>query len=82
MRHIRDGKLRFINVSTGKRKRYRFTQKNLLSFIENQKTRDQPKCPSISPKTARRRSISSTSRSMVVAFTALPKPEPKKKPKP
>jgi hypothetical protein len=75
MAHVRAGRLRFINISTTtKNKRYRFTQKNLDTFIENQKVREVPKCQS----TSKVKSIAMTSSSTVVAFSALQKPKTKK----
>ena len=78
MGHVHAGRLRFINVGTAKRKSYRFTPKNLRTFIENQKERAAP-CPSTNlPKV---HSTPTTSKSTVVAFTALQKPGTKKTPK-
>jgi hypothetical protein len=80
MAHVRAGRLRFINIANGKvRKRYRFTPKNLETFIQNQKVKEVPPCQSISVKAPH--SIATTSNSTVVAFSALQKPKTKRMPK-
>ena len=79
MAHVAAGRLRFINVGTEKRKVHRFTTYNLQTFIENQKVREVPKCPSI--KTPALHSTSTISKPGAVAFTALQKPGTGKTPK-
>ena len=73
MEHVKAGRLRFINIGTLRRRRYRFTAKNLATFIENQKVREAPACPSIRAQKAR--STAMISNSTVIAFTAQQKPE-------
>ena len=48
MGHVAAGRLRFINVGNATRKKHRFTTYSLQTFIENQKVRETPKCPSSS----------------------------------
>ena len=72
MEHIRAGRLRFINIGSGKtRKRHRFTSYNLMTFIENQKVRETPACQST--KALDPHFTDTTSKSSTVAFTALQK---------
>ncbi|MBE7731463.1 helix-turn-helix domain-containing protein [Devosia faecipullorum] len=78
MKHVSEGRLRFIGSGTGKvRRHYRFTQKNLTTFTQNQKVRKTPICPSLPP--LKHPSTSTSSKSTVVSFAALQKPGPKKK---
>ncbi|WP_442967186.1 helix-turn-helix domain-containing protein [Rhizobium sp. GN54] len=79
MKHVREGRLRYINVGTEGRKARRFSAYNLSTFIETQKVRETPKCPST--KAPKALSTSTTFKSNVVAFSALPKPATKKTPK-
>ncbi|MFM7335862.1 MAG: helix-turn-helix domain-containing protein [Tabrizicola sp.] len=79
MHHVRSGRLRFINVGTDKRKSYRFTPKNLRSFIENQKVREVPSCLSFQTKKA---SSKSTLSFGAYGFSEVPKPKTAGKPKP
>lgn len=78
MGHVHAGRLRFINIGSAKRKSYRFTPKNLRTFIENQKEREVPKCQSFPTKKA---SIKSTSSFGVTGFSAMQKPGTAAKPK-
>jgi hypothetical protein len=72
--HVASGALRYVALGHGrKRPRRMFTDADLDAFINNQSRRDAP-CPS-SPSRARRISTS-TSESVVIAFTAAPKPRP------
>ena len=67
--YVRDGELRYINVGRGTKKQRRmFTDEDIDDFIQGRGKRDVP-CQSTSTKTAR--SITSTSGSRVLAFTAL-----------
>ncbi|WP_126978511.1 helix-turn-helix domain-containing protein [Frigidibacter oleivorans] len=79
MSHVHAGRLRFINIGTAKRKSYRFTPKNLSTFIANQKVRETPKCLSLQIKKA---SIKLTSSLKDTGFSAMPKPGTGAKPKP
>ncbi|WP_442872907.1 helix-turn-helix domain-containing protein [Aurantimonas sp. C2-3-R2] len=75
--HVKLGRIRSIVVGSGtKRKTRRFTSKNIASFIENQKVRETPACPST--KAPNHHSTGTTSKSTVVAFSALQKPGTKK----
>ena len=66
---VRDGELRYVNVGRGsKRPRYAFTDADIQELIDKRKTREVP-CPCTSPKSPRRIS-GTTSRSLVVGFTA------------
>jgi hypothetical protein len=76
--HVASGKLRFIDVGTKTRRMYRFTEYNLTTFIENQKVRLEPPCPS--SKTLEVPITGSTSKSGAVAFSAVPRPQTKKRP--
>ena len=81
MEHIRTGRLRFINIGSGtQRKRHRFTSYNLMTFIENQKIREVPQCPSTSASKAKPTAL--TSNSKAVDFLAIQKPQTGKTPKP
>lgn len=79
MRHVKAGRISYVNIGTATRKAYRFTANNLKIFIENQKTCE------VSPCLYTRNLIphftNTTSTSNPVAFTALQKPETKKRPK-
>ena len=68
---VRDGEVGFVNVGRGKKKpRILFTQADRDEFIERRRARKSPpSCQSIGRKA--RRSISTTSGSEVVAFSAL-----------
>ncbi|SCX27238.1 helix-turn-helix domain-containing protein [Agrobacterium rosae] len=77
MRHVEDGRIRYVNVGTEKRKQYRFTDYMLEQFITNNKRREKKPCPSTSPKAPPITVASSNS--TVIAFTSLQKPLPKKK---
>lgn len=77
--HVSAGRIRYVNLGTEKRKAYRFTPKNLATFIEHQKIREVPKCPSFPTKKA---SIKSTSFFGATVFSEVPKPGTGKKPKP
>ncbi|CCV03324.1 hypothetical protein MESS2_1030181 [Mesorhizobium metallidurans STM 2683] len=75
--HIELGRIRSIIVGTGKkRKRRRFTDKNIQSFIEGQKLREAPPCQSI--KAPKAHTTPMTSNSTVVAFSVLQKPGTRK----
>ncbi|WP_455189999.1 helix-turn-helix domain-containing protein [Foliimonas ilicis] len=78
--HVRFGRIRSIIVGSGKkRSTRRFTDKNIASFIENQKVREVAPCQSSStPKVP---SIKLSSISTVIPFEALQKPATKKKQK-
>jgi hypothetical protein len=66
---VRDGELRYINIGRGsKRPRYAFTDADINELIEKRQTREAT-CPSTNPK-SRRRISSTTSKSIVVGFTA------------
>src|SRR4030081_3224091 len=66
---VSDGEIGYINVGRGKvKRRIMFTEGDLADFIQRRAQRDVP-CRSTSTKTAR--SITSTSNTSVVAFTAL-----------
>ncbi|GAB1581722.1 helix-turn-helix domain-containing protein [Phyllobacterium phragmitis] len=80
MKHVNEGRLRFINIGIGGRRQLRFTPYNLQTFLENQKVREVPKCPST--KAPKALSTSTTFKSTVVAFSALPKPKAGKTPRP
>ncbi|WP_430676915.1 helix-turn-helix domain-containing protein [Mesorhizobium album] len=83
MRHIRAGRIRYINVALpgASRKQYRFTDYILKQFSQKQQQREVPaSCQSI--KAPKVHSTAMTSSSTVVAFSALQKPGAKKKPKP
>jgi hypothetical protein len=78
--HVRCGRIRCVLVGNGtKRKRRKFTAKNINSFIEGQKVREVPQCPST--KKAKAPTIAMTSGSTVIAFTAIQKQKANAKPK-
>jgi hypothetical protein len=77
---VRDGELRYVNIGRGaKRPRYAFTDADINQLIEKRQTREAT-CPSIGPKNPRRIS-GSTSKSLVVGFTALRNAQIARKPK-
>jgi hypothetical protein len=81
MAHVRAGRLRFINIANGtKRKRYRFTPKNIETFIQNQKVREVPLC--LFTSTPKVPFTLMTSNSAAIGFTALQKLKASGKPKP
>ena len=66
---VHDGELHYVNVGRGsKRPRYRFTEADINELIEKRKELGK-KCQSTDPKSPRRTS-GSTSKSLVVGFTA------------
>ena len=67
MKHVREGRLRFINIGTVDRKAYRFTTYNLTTFIEKQKTTETPECQST--KALKAHFTGTISKSTVVAFS-------------
>lgn len=80
MSHVKEGRLRFINIGTQTRKVHRFTPYNLQTFIENQKIRETPKCQSISAPALK--PIAMTSGLEANDFMAILKSEQNAKPKP
>lgn len=79
--HVDLGRIRSIVVGNAKKRKHRmFTDKNIQSFIESQKLREVPKCQST--KTLKAPSTNTTSKSVVLAFSALAKPATKKKQRP
>jgi predicted site-specific integrase-resolvase len=65
--HVRSGALRYVIVGLGKKRpRRMFTAEDIQDFIERQMRRD---TPATAPRT--HRTTTSTSRSDVIAFTAL-----------
>jgi hypothetical protein len=69
MGFVLDGELRYVNTGRGKKRpRYAFTDVDINELIERRQTREVP-CPSTSQKSPRRFS-GSTSKSVVVGFTA------------
>lgn len=81
MGHVRAGRIRYINIGNGEiRKRYRFTTSNMNTFIEKQKVRETPVCPSTSGPTLKH--TASISSSKVVGFTEILRLKAAKKPKP
>lgn len=77
--HVASGQLRFINVGTKTRKVHRFTEYNLQTFLEKQKVKETP-CQSLSAPAMK--PTASIFNSEAVDFLAIPKPSPKKTPKP
>src|SRR5271166_4710248 len=73
MQHVRDGRLSFVDIGTGVRRRYRFRPHHIESFLERREGRE---CPSTSDLKAH--SITTSSNSTVVAFSALPRPQKRK----
>ncbi len=80
MRHVDDGRIRYVNVGTEKRKQYRFTDYMLEQFITNNKHREKPSCQS--SNTPKAPSTKLNSSSTVIPFEALQKPKAKKKQSP
>lgn len=80
MRHVRQGRIRYINVALpgAKRQRLRFTPYILKQFQAKQQHREIAPCPSISKKAPH--TTDTISSSKVVAFSALQKPATKKRP--
>jgi excisionase family DNA binding protein len=77
---VQDGELSYINLGRGKKRaRYRFTIPDLQAFIEHRRRRE-VLCRSTSP--TGRRSILSTSSTVVSDFSALRAAQLAKKPKP
>ncbi|WP_420712639.1 helix-turn-helix domain-containing protein [Ancylobacter sp. SL191] len=71
--HVEQGRLRYIRVGAGlKRPRRMFSNDDLDEFIERQRRQDAP-CRSTNRKGPR--STTTTSRSVVVAFTDQPRPK-------
>jgi excisionase family DNA binding protein len=78
---VADGELKYVNVGRGKIKpRYRFDEADIGDFIEQQRTREEPPCQSSRPPNQHRTS-GSTSKQVVVGFTAARVAEAAKKPK-
>jgi hypothetical protein len=72
--HARAGRIRYVPKGGGtKRPRRMFTAKNIQSFIERQKVREVPLCPSTGPKI--RPTTTTISKSTVVPFTEVLKSE-------
>jgi hypothetical protein len=77
--HARMGRIRYIKKGGGtKRPRRMFTSKNIQSFIERQKVREVPACPSTGSEI--RLSTNTTFKSTVIDFMAVPKPGTSMKP--
>lgn len=78
MKHVREGRIRYINVALAgaKRQRLRFTPYMLKQFQAKQQHREIAPCPFTSKKTPH--TTATISSSTVVAFSALQKPETKK----
>ncbi|WP_370008653.1 helix-turn-helix domain-containing protein [Sinorhizobium fredii] len=72
MRHVAEGQIGFVNVGTEGRMHRRFTASHLMAFITNRHTIEVPKCLSIKPAAVR--TTATISKSMAIAFTALPRP--------
>jgi hypothetical protein len=67
---VSDGDLPYVNVGRGKKRpRYKFKPSDIDALIEARQTREVP-CPSTNPKN-RPRTSGTTSKSVVVGFTAL-----------
>jgi excisionase family DNA binding protein len=78
---VRDGKLKYINIGTGKIKpRYRFAETDIDDFEQQQRVREEPSCR-FSNRKSQRHIIGSTSSSQVVGFTALRDAQLAKKPR-
>jgi hypothetical protein len=77
--HVDAGELRYVVIGHGKKRpRMRFADADLDEFIANQTRKDTP-CPSTASRA--RHTSTSNSESVVIAFTAAPKPPPGAKPK-
>ncbi|MCQ1806167.1 helix-turn-helix domain-containing protein [Neorhizobium galegae] len=77
MRHVRDSRIRYINVGTQKRKSYRFTDYIMEQFINKNKHRETPAWQS--SNTPKAPIGKSSSVSTVIPFEALQKPKAKRK---
>jgi hypothetical protein len=81
MAFVHDGAIRYVNVGRGtKRPRYGFTDADLQDFTENRKQQEIPQCQSLRQPSPRR-TIGSTSKPVVVGFTALRNAQLSKKPR-
>jgi excisionase family DNA binding protein len=77
---IKDGTLDYINLGRGKKRpRYRFKKQDLDAFIEHRRQKEAP-CLSTSQRS--HRSTPSTSKSVVIGFTAQRNAKLAAKPKP
>jgi hypothetical protein len=78
--HVASSALRCIDIGRGRKRRHiRFAPADLDEFIANQTRKDSPACPSTLSRA--RHTSTSNSESVVIAFTAAPKPRPGAKPK-
>lgn len=82
MKHVRAGRIRYINVAgpDASRPRYRFTDYILKVFQSKQQKREVAPCQS--SNTPKVPSIKSNSTSTVIPFEALPKPPTRKRQRP
>jgi hypothetical protein len=78
--HVASGVLRYVLVGHGTRRQHKmFTVVDLDAFVASQTRKAATPCPSA--KTRARRTTSSTSNIVAIAFSAQPKPRPGAKPK-